>query len=265
MDKNLVKAKLRSGETVIGTFVRMNSISMEILGRTGFDFAIIDAEHGVHTMEDISNMIRAARSVGLSPIVRVPGTNVVNAMRALDAGADGVQIPQLTSLEQIREVCKATRYHPLGERGMCNYVAATGYSTIPFDEHMRTSNEEVLVAIHVENAWAAEHIEEILEIPGIDVVFCGPNDMSESLGVPGQMQHPRVVALLDKVFHVCAEKKVATGIFVKRPELMPHWLEKGVQYIACSTDVGIYADYARMTADSMKQEIADHKGKNSLL
>lgn len=261
MKKNRVKAKLKAGEPVIGTFVRMSSISMEILGYTGWDFAIIDVEHGVHTMEDVSNMIRAAKSVGLSPIVRTPGTDTVNAMRALDAGADGVEIPQLTNLDQIREICKATRYYPEGNRGMCNYVAATGYSTTPFDEHMRTSNEEVLLAIHVENAWAAEHIEEILGIPGIDVVFCGPNDMSESLGVPGQMQHPKVVALLDKVSDACKKKNVATGIFVKRPELLPHWLEKGFQFLACSTDVGMYADYCKLTADAMRKQIQDYETK----
>lgn len=256
MDVNKIKTKMKNGEPVIGTFVRMNSISMEILGRSGFDFAIIDVEHGVHTMEDVSNMIRAAKSVGMSAVVRVPGTEPVNAMRALDAGADGVQIPQLTNMEQIKAVASACRYHPMGMRGMCNYVAATGYSTIPFDEHMESSNREVLLAIHIENAWAAEQIDAILEIPGIDVIFCGPNDMSESLGVPGQMSHPKVTALLDKVFSACGDKNVATGIFVKRPEQMQHWLEKGVQYITCSTDVGIYADYARMTADKMKQEIA---------
>ena len=255
MRKNAVKEKLRAGRPAIGTFVRMNSISMEILGQTGWDFAIIDVEHGIHTMEDVSNMIRAARSVGLSPMVRIPGPDPVQAMRALDAGADGIQIPQLTSLEQVREVCRAARYHPLGSRGMCNYTAAAGYSTIPFDEHMRTSNEEVLVAVHVENVWAAEHIEEILEGPGIDVVFCGPNDMSESLGVPGQMQHPKVVELLDKVFRACAERGAAAGIFVKRPELLPHWLEKGVRYLTCSTDVGMYADYSRKTSDAMREEI----------
>lgn len=115
----------------------------------------------------------------------------------------------------------------------------------------------------MENAWAAEHIDEILEIPGIDVVFCGPNDMSESLGVPGQMQHPKVVALLDKVSEVCRAKHVATGIFVKRPELLPHWLEKGFTYLTCSTDVGVYADYAHMTADGMRKAMADYKIKQS--
>lgn len=263
MQKNLVKEKLKSGQPVFGTFVRMGSISMEILGRTGWDFAIIDVEHGVHTMEDVSNMIRAARSVGLSPIVRTPGTAPVLAMRALDAGADGVEIPQLTSLEQIKAVCKAARYYPEGDRGMCNYTAATGYSTIPFDEHMRTSNEEVLMAIHVENAWAAEHIEEILEIPGIDVVFCGPNDMSESLGVPGQMQHPKVVELLDKVSCACAKKNVATGIFVKEPDLLYHWVEQGFQYLTCSTDVGMFADVARMKADSMKKVVKEYQEKHA--
>ena len=255
MEKNKVKEKLRNGEAAIGTFVRMGSISMEILGRTGWDFAIIDAEHGVHTMEDISNMIRAAKSVGLSPIVRVPSTDPVLTMRALDAGADGVQVPQLTTLEQVRAVCEAARYYPMGQRGICNYTAATGYSTIPFDEHMKTSNEEVLLSLHVENAWAAEHIEEILENPGIDVIFCGPNDMSASLGIPGQMEHPKVVALLDKVYAACAAKNVATGIFVKRPELLPHWIESGFRYLTCSTDVGMYADYSRTIADAMKSHI----------
>ena len=256
MTKNAIKEKLKNGEPVIGTFVRMSSISMEILGLTGWDFAIIDAEHGVHTMEDISNMIRAAKSVGLRPIVRVPGTNPINAMRCLDAGAEGVQIPQLTSLDQVEEVAKACRYHPLGNRGMCNYVAATGYSTTPFDEHMKTSNDEVLLAIHVENAWEAENIDKILEIPGIDVAFCGPNDMSESLGVPGQMQHPKVVALLDKVSDACRKKGVATGIFVKTPDLIGHWLEQGFTYLTCSTDVGMYADIAKAKADQMRAEIS---------
>ena len=262
MKKNIIKEKLKAGKPVIGTFVRMGSISMEILGNTGWDFAIIDVEHGVHTMEDVSNMIRAAKSVGLSPIVRVPGTNPVDAMRALDAGADGVEIPQLTSMEQVREVVKAARYYPDGNRGMCNYTAATGYSTIPFDEHMRTSNQEVLVAIHVENAWAAENIEEILEIPGIEVVFCGPNDMSESLGVPGQMQHPKVVALLEKVSDACRAKNVATGIFAKRPELIDHWLEKGFTYLTCSTDVGMYADYSKATADEMLVHVKKYDTRN---
>jgi len=193
--------------------------------------------------------------VGLSPIVRVPSTDPVLSMRALDAGADGVQVPQLTNLEQVRAICQAARYYPMGQRGMCNYAAATGYSTIPFDEHMKTSNEEVLLALHVENAWAAEHIEEILENPGIDVIFCGPNDMSSSLGIPGQMEHPKVVALLDKVFAACAAKNVATGIFVRSPELLPHWLERGVRYLTCATDVGIYADHARATAEAMKHFI----------
>ena len=263
METNQVKQKLKRGEPVIGTFVRMNSISMEILGRTGWDFAIIDAEHGVHTMEDISNMIRAAKSVGLSPIVRVPGTNVVNAMRALDAGAEGVQIPQLTNLEQIEAVAKATHYYPMGERGMCNYVAAAGYSAIPFDEHMRTSNQEVLVVIHVENVWAAENIEKILEIPGIDVVFCGPNDLSESLGIPGQMEDPRVVALVDKVFAVCQKKNVATGMFIKTPELATHWLEKGVRYLAYSTDVGMYVNKSRADANALRDIISEYRGTGS--
>lgn len=255
MKKNIVKEKLKNGEYVIGTFVRMDSRAVEILGMNGWDFAIIDVEHGVHTMSEVSNMIRAARSVGISPIVRVPGTNAVESMRALDAGADGVQIPQITEMKQIDDLCMATRYYPEGQRGMCSYVAAAGYSTVPFDEHMKTSNDEVLVVIHIENAWAASEIDAILERPGIDVVFCGPNDMSASLGVPGEMTHPEVTELLDKVFDACKAKGIATGMFVKSPDLVPHWVEKGVQYFACSTDVGMFAEYTKTIHDEMLEQI----------
>lgn len=262
MEKNIVKEKLRGGQAVIGTFARMNSISAEILGRTGWDFVIIDMEHGVYTMQDAAGLIRAAKAVGLSPIVRVPGTAPIHVMRALDAGADGVQIPQLTNLEQIKAVCEAARYYPEGQRGMCAYGAAAGYSTIPFDEHMKTSNREALVVIHIENEWSAAHISDILEIPGIDVVFCGPNDMSQSMGIPNQLDNPRLTALLDGVFETCRRKNVPTGIFVRQPEMISRWLECGVRYLTCSVDVGMYAEIARAKSSKLRSMIEEYSLKS---
>ncbi|MDR1581635.1 MAG: hypothetical protein LBS35_14860 [Synergistaceae bacterium] len=253
MDENKLKAKLRNGEPAIGVFVRMNAISVEILGHTGWDFVIIDAEHGVHTMEDVSNMVRAARSVGVSSIVRVPGAAPINIMRSLDAGADGVQVPQITSLAQVTAAVEASRYYPRGQRGACAYSAATGYSTTPFPEHLETSNKEVMLVIHVENAWAAEAIDEILAIKGIDVVFCGPWDMSQSLGIPGNTTDPAVTALIDRTLAACDREKISTGIFVQKPEDAEAWLKKGVKYIACSVDVGMYADTAAKNAKEMRE------------
>jgi 4-hydroxy-2-oxoheptanedioate aldolase len=260
MQKNGIKQKLQDGKAVIGTFVRMSSISVEILGRTGWDFVIIDVEHGVHTTEDVSNMIRAARSVGITSIVRVPGTAPIHIMRALDAGADGVQVPQLNTLNQVKDACESARYFPRGTRGACAYSAATGYSTIPFADHIATSNEEAMVVIHIENVWAAEHIDEILAVDGIDVIFCGPWDLSQSMGVPGQTSHPSVIRLIDKVLDACREKGMPTGIFVQRPEQLDGWLERGVMYLTCSVDVGMYADMAAHNAKGMREKINKRHG-----
>jgi 4-hydroxy-2-oxoheptanedioate aldolase len=264
MDKNKLKAKLKKGEPAIGVFVRMNAISVEILGRTGWDFVIIDAEHGVHTMEDVSNMIRAAKAVGISSIVRVPGTAPINIMRSLDAGADGVQVPQLTSLEQVKTAAEASLYYPLGQRGACAYSAATGYSTIPFSEHIVTSNEETMLVLHVENTWSAENIDAILEVEGIDVIFCGPWDLSQSLGIPGKTDDPAVAGLIDKVLAACERAKISTGIFVQKPEDAETWLKKGVKYIACSVDVGMYADAASDNANRMRERIGRTQLKTEL-
>ena len=214
-------------------------------------------------MQDAADMIRAAKAVGISPIVRVPGTAPIHVMRALDAGADGVQVPQLTSLEQVRAVCEAARYYPEGQRGMCAYGAAAGYSTIPFDQHMKTSNQEALVVIHVENEWSAAHISDILEIPGIDVVFCGPNDMSQSMGIPNQLDHPRLTALLDGVFETCGKKNIPTGMFVRQPEMMSRWLERGVKYLTCSVDVGMYAEIAQAKSAKLREVIEKYSQKSS--
>jgi 4-hydroxy-2-oxoheptanedioate aldolase len=212
-------------------------------------------------MEDVSNMIRAAKSVGVSSIVRVPGSSPINIMRSLDAGADGVQVPQLTSLEQVTAAVKASRYHPLGQRGACAYSAATGYSTVPFSKHLETSNKEVMLVIHVENAWAAEAIDEILAVKGIDVVFCGPWDLSQSLGIPGKTTDPAVTGLIDKVLAACDREKISAGIFVQKPEEAEAWLKKGVKYIACSVDVGMYADIAAKNAKEMRAQIDKFRHK----
>ncbi|BDE86369.1 aldolase/citrate lyase family protein [Intestinimonas massiliensis] len=255
MNTNKLKEQLKQKKPAIGSFVRMNSISVEILGLTGWDFVIIDAEHGVHTMEDVSNMIRAAKAVGITSIVRVPGTEPNLIQRSLDGGAEGVQIPQITNLKQLKDAVSAARYYPKGNRGACAYSAATGYSTTPFQDHINTSNDEVLVVVHVENAWSADHIEEILDVGGIDVIFCGPWDMSQSLGIPGQVTAPEVVNRIDKVISTCRDRGISTGIFVQQPEQAEIWIKRGVSYLAGSVDVGIYAEASKKFAADMKAYI----------
>ncbi|MFZ5753015.1 MAG: HpcH/HpaI aldolase family protein [Bacillota bacterium] len=239
MRENILKKKLKEGKVCMGTFARLNPAAVEILGLTGWDFVVIDMEHGVYDYPTVENMLRAARSSGTTSLVRVAEPRPSYVMRALDTGAEGVQIPQVETAEQVKMLMEAARYYPQGKRGLCSFVRAAGYSIIPPAEHIPTSNEEVLTVVHIEGAQVAEKVEEIIAVPGIDVIFLGPWDLSQSLGVPGEVKHPRVVEVMEKVTMACRKKGVAIGTFARDPEDARYWAESGVQYIMHSTDAGM--------------------------
>ncbi|MGI6083917.1 MAG: HpcH/HpaI aldolase family protein [Acetivibrionales bacterium] len=241
MKVNKLKQKLKQKIPCMGTFVRMCPTSVEILGLTGWDFVVIDMEHGVHSFSDVLTFKRTAASVGISTVVRIPEPTEISVMRALDSGGEGVQVPQIKTIEDVHRVCNAARFAPLGNRGSCSYTSAASYAVVPYPEHMKTSNEEVLVVIHVENMESVNLIDKILEVPGVDVIFCGPWDLSQSLGIPGQTQDERVKSAIKKVAAACAKKGVAAGMFINKPEQVTEWVEAGVTYFTYATDVGMYA------------------------
>lgn len=264
MKTNTLKQKLKQGIPCMGTFIRMGSMSVEILGLTGWDFVVIDMEHGIHSFSDVYTLTRVAASAGISTVVRIPNPTAINVMRALDSGAEGVQVPQIKLIEDVKTVCEAARFAPLGDRGSCSYTTAACYATVPYPEHMKTSNDEVLTVIHVENMESVNLIDKILEVPGIDVVFCGPWDLSQSLGIPGQTQDERVKSAIKKVVRACKQKGVSAGMFINKTEHITEWLEEGVTYFTYSTDVGLYAQFTKQVLEDTKVFINKwSEGKNS--
>jgi 4-hydroxy-2-oxoheptanedioate aldolase len=255
MKTNMLKQKLKRGIPCMGTFVRMGAMSVEILGLTGWDFVVIDMEHGVHSFSDILSFKRAASSFGISTVVRIPDPSAVSVMRALDSGGEGVQVPQIKTIQDVKTVCRAARFAPLGDRGSCSYTSAASYATIPYSEHIKTSNEEVLTVIHVENMESVNLIDKILDVPGIDVIFCGPWDLSQSLGIPGQTQDERVKSAIKKVALACRQKGVSVGMFINSPEQVTEWLEAGVTYFTYATDVGMYSQYTKQCLEDTKAYI----------
>jgi len=264
MKTNILKQKLKQGIPCMGTFVRMGAMSIEVLGLAGWDFIVIDMEHGVHSFSDVLTFTRTAASVGISTVVRIPDPTSINVMRALDSGAEGVQAPQIKTIEDVRTICSAARFAPYGTRGSCSHTSAAGYGNIPYSEHIKTSNEEVLTVIHVENIETVNLINEILEVPGIDVIFCGPWDLSQSLGIPGQTQDERVKCAIKKVAMACKQKKVSIGMFINKPEQVTEWLDVGVTYFTYATDVGIYSQYARQCLNDTQVYINKWLGSKSI-
>ncbi|MFA5622319.1 MAG: aldolase/citrate lyase family protein, partial [Thermovirgaceae bacterium] len=182
--KNLVKMKLEAKETVIGPFVGINSPDLvEIMGLAGFDFCVIDTEHGPMDPESIQGLIRAAALTGMSPVVRVPRAEAVDILKVLDVGAHCIHVPQVNDVDTAQAVVQAARYHPAGMRGVA-VPRALSYGLKPLGEALKEANREVMVIVHCENAAGLEKLDGIAAVEGIDLVFVGPYDLSQSLGVP---------------------------------------------------------------------------------
>lgn len=253
MQPNGLKRKLKEGGVCFGTFIRLGPAAVEILGHAGWDFVVIDLEHGVFDFTNMEHMVRAARCAGITSLVRVPEPNPSHIMRAVDAGAEGVQIPQVETAAMARTVSQAAKYFPEGKRGLCSYVRAAGYSAIPPDRHMATSNDEVLTVIHIEGEAAASQIGDIMEIPGIDVIFLGPWDLSQSLGVPGKTKDPQVIQVMERVIEACKRKGIISGTFVREVEDAQRWMELGVQYMMLSTDAGLLLHASRDRLEKLRK------------
>lgn len=235
------KEKLKR-DPVLALFMKTGDPAfVEAAGWAGVDAVILDREHGPVTLETMQNNIRAAQLSGVLPIVRVGALDALKISQALDIGAAGVQIPQVSSRAEAENAVRAARFHPAGERGVCRFVRAARYSACPREEYFPSANQ-VLVILQLEGSEAVENLDEILAVPGVDILFLGPYDLSQSLGVPGEVSHPKVVALMREVCERAQARGVVVGTFTDTVEALCLWRDAGVRYLAHGVDVGLFYD-----------------------
>ncbi|MFQ5795744.1 MAG: HpcH/HpaI aldolase/citrate lyase family protein [Candidatus Bipolaricaulia bacterium] len=240
---NRVKEALEAGKTVIGPFMKLTDpAAVEIIGHAGFDFVIIDAEHGPISMESTQNMVRAAQCVGITPIIRVRDNDPTLILRALDIGAGGVEVPQINKKAAAEALVSAAKFAPEGSRGVCRFVRAARYSARPREAYFKGANVETITIAHLEGIEAIENMEGILSVDGLDVAFIGPYDLSQSMGIPGKVQDPAVVSKMEEVVQAAKRLGKVVGTFVDDVPTAKRWLAAGVQYISFSVDVGIFYD-----------------------
>lgn len=240
-----MKQKLRSG-AIYGTFSKTDDpFFIEIIGKSGFDFVILDCEHGPNAPRSLLPLVMAARCGGLLPIVRVPSLSAPDIQRVLDLGVAGVQIPQICNEKDAQMAVRATRFHPLGERGVCRYVRAADYSLMKKTKYFTGQNAEVALIIQIEGAQGLANLDAILQVKGPDVIFIGPYDLSQSLGVPGQIQHPKVKSAMKKIVEKCQNAGAVAGVFTDTVSSARAWRKAGIRYIAHSVDVGLFAEGCR--------------------
>lgn len=244
MQRISAKARLRERTFLAGPFVETASPELvECLGLAGFDFAVIDCEHFAFSGETVAALIRAATVAGVAPLVRVRENDPARILEALDLGAVGLHVPQIASAEDARRAVAAARFPPAGARGFNPFVRAGRYGTEP--DFRREADEDTLLVLHIEAGDSVAAIDEILAVEGVDVAFLGPYDLSQTLGVPGEVLHPKVREAMRTVAEAAERRKVAVGCFANNPEQAAVWLDAGVSYLAYSVDTVLFLDAAK--------------------
>jgi 4-hydroxy-2-oxoheptanedioate aldolase len=195
---NIMKEKLVAGELVVGMSDHTGSPAIvEIMAKVGFDYVWIDTEHTPFGMEKVEELVRASDAGGATPVVRVYMNDPYLIMRTLDTGAQGIIVPNVRSAEDARRAVQATRFPPEGKRGMCPGVRAAGYLLSNWNAYWPKANQEIFVAVIVENREGVKNLDEILSVPGVDAVVPGPGDYSQEVGLP--ISHPEVVSVMHDV------------------------------------------------------------------
>jgi 4-hydroxy-2-oxoheptanedioate aldolase len=233
---NKFKTALARGEPQFGL---INSVPapllVEMLGYAGYDFVLLDLEHVGVNPQTLENLIRAAECSGVTPLVRVPGALPEIILRVLDAGAQGIVVPHVRSAEEARRACEAARYHPRGSRGISG-GRTTGFGTLKLTEYFERANTELTVAVMIEDKEGVEAIDEILAVPGVDLVIEGAIDLSQSYGVPGDAQHSAVRAAIRQVAECCREAGIPFCAVPRIEGEVEDWLGQGVRAFLVGDD-----------------------------
>ena len=232
-------------DCVLGSFSKSSDpMFIEAMGYAGFDFVIIDLEHGPNTILNAQNLVRAAEASGILPVIRAKEDVRSVISEALDIGAGGILVPKITNVRDAEEVMQTARFAPEGMRGVCRYVRAAHYSSMDKNDYFKNANQAVLI-LGMEGVEALDNLEAILRLPGFDVLFIGPYDLSQSVGKTGQIDHPLVTEKMMEIIEKCKKRNVAVGTFVETVESAKRWRDLGIKFLAYSVDVGIFTDGCR--------------------
>jgi 2-keto-3-deoxy-L-rhamnonate aldolase RhmA len=243
------RARVLSREPVYGAFINLgSSVTAEIMGLAGFDWLVIDLEHGVAGEREALLQLQAIEHTGASGIVRVAALERVRILHALDSGATGVLVPQVASPDEARFAVECCRY--AGQRGVARYNRSWRWASTV--EPLSAADARVLCCVQIERASALDQVEEIAAIDGVDVLFVGPGDLGHSLGIPGPPDNPQLLARVGVVADAAARHGKAAGILTGAPEQVASYRELGFTFIGCSSDSGILMQHARAIADSVR-------------
>lgn len=247
-----LKSRIRKGEAVNGCWLNLgSSITAEMVGIAGFDWVLIDLEHGAGTEANVISQLQALESTEAAAIVRVESGRVERIARILDMGAEGIMVPKISNAGEAKEVVDGLRYPPGGSRGVAKMVRASGYGKWAND-YIPNADENIVGVFQIETKDALDHLDEIAAIDGVDVLFIGPSDLSMSLGIFGEFSNPLFKDSIKAIIAAAEKAGKATGILIFNPDDYRMYFDMGIRFIACGSDGSFVTEGARVTAEKLK-------------
>lgn len=244
LDNGELARVVRGGASTLGTFLgTASAITAEVCAASGFDWLLLDLEHGAGGEEQVRDVIPAAGSYGVPTVVRVETDARIRMGRVLDNGAAGIMLPRMDSAQQVREAVTHLRYPPRGDRGVATYNRACRFGLDP--GALDRADEEILVIAQIESAAAVAAVDEIAAVDGVDVLFVGPRDLSHDLGVPGDTSAPAFVEALDTVLAAGQRHGKACGLLVMDGAGARLRLQQGWSFVAIGSDSTLLAAASR--------------------
>jgi len=246
-----LRGRILEGETTFGCWLTLGSpLTAELVGEAGYDWALVDLEHGAGTEREALVQIQALGATRAAPLVRVESSARQRAGRVLDMGAAGVMFPRIECADEARAAAAALRYPPEGERGVASGCRAAGFGS-DFDRYREWAESGILGVLQVENEPILSCLDEVAAIDGVDVLFVGPKDLSAALGVFGQLDHPRFLEALEAVVAACRNHGKSPGILFAPAEELPTYHDMGFRFLACGSDAGFVTGGARNTVAAL--------------
>lgn len=250
---NQVRHALKAGKVQLGlNFGQLRSAEVaRLLAAAGFHWAFIDCEHGNFDLETVNDICRVAQLVGLCPVLRVADLQYSLVARALDCGAQGIIFPRIEDPKLLETALSWTKFPPVGVRGYGLMAPHTDYEALSFNQVISHVNDNTLTVLQIETKRAVEARDEILSVPGIDAVMIGPADLSISMGVPGEFQHPKMIEAMESIRETCESKGIAPGTQTRAVPQAKFWKDRGMRFLGCGSEIGFMFEKAKETAQAL--------------
>jgi 2-keto-3-deoxy-L-rhamnonate aldolase RhmA len=253
--RNIAKERLEAGELALGVGLRQaRTVDIaKIMKTAGYDFLFIDREHNAMSVDLAGQISTAAQDAGITPIVRVPGFQHFHASRALDAGAQGVVVPHVDTAEIAAQMVDHCRYPPQGHRSVTGALPQIDFASWPLGEATAAINAATLVVVMLETPLAIDNVEAIAAVPGLDILLVGANDLCLEMGIPGQLDHPRVVDAFERIVAACRAKGKHAGLGgVYTPPLIERYVAMGFRFVLAGSDLSFMLGAAKERAAAVR-------------